>query len=68
MIKLSQKYRGSKDFGHPAREPPISTTNPPEIIKKTTMILKMNQDTYEDFLGYQEPPEMRFDATKLHNT
>ena len=32
------------------------------------MILKMNQDTYGDFLGYQESLGMTFDATRLQKT
>ena len=32
------------------------------------MILKMNQDTSGDFLGYQESLGMTFDTTRLHKT
>ena len=32
------------------------------------MILKTNQDTYGDFLGYQESLGMTFDTTRLHKT
>ena len=32
------------------------------------MILKMNEDTSGDFLGYQESLEMTFDTTRLHKT
>ena len=32
------------------------------------MILKINQDTYGDFLGYQESLGMAFDTTRLHKT
>ena len=32
------------------------------------MILKNNQDTYGDFLGYQESIGMTFDTTRLHKT
>ena len=32
------------------------------------MILKTNQDTYGDFLGYQESPGITFNTTRLHNT
>ena len=28
----------------------------------------MNQDTYGDFLGYQESPGMTFDTTRSHKT
>ena len=40
----------------------------PEIYKKSSksMILKMNQDTYGDFLGYQEWLRMISDTTRLH--
>ena len=32
------------------------------------MTLKMNQDTYGDFLGYKESHEMTSDTTRLHKT
>ena len=32
------------------------------------MILKINQDTYGDLLGYQETLGMAFDTTRLHKT
>ena len=44
-------------------EHPKSTRN-----HQKSMFFKMNEDTYGDFLGYQESLGMTFDTTRIHKT
>ena len=44
--------------------PPGSTPNQPEFIQQN-MLLKLNQNMWEDLLKHQESPEMAFDTTRL---
>ena len=44
-----------------------NTRNPQKKHQKK-MILKMNQDTYRNLLGWQESPGITFDTTRLHKT
>ena len=52
--------------GCEALSSPENTRNPLEIIKSNDF--EMNQDTYGDFLRYQESPGMTFDTTRRHKT